>query len=103
MTALTQVDNSGEIFGDKTSIADLARNSFGGFAGEFNSNLDIPIEAVAILKRDWGFEMTTAHILGRQVIASFKDGSKITIQANGVCCSIGDCKRCEHQNEGVIS
>lgn len=101
MAALTHVDNSDEIFGDKTSIADLAHNSFGGMAGEFNSALDIPIEAVAILKRDWPFEISETKIVGRQVIASFKDGSKITIQANGVCCSVGDCDRCHNQIEGI--
>lgn len=95
MTAITHVDNSAEKFGDKVSIADLAHNSFGGLAGEFNSHVDNPAEAMAILQRDWKFELESAATVGRQVTAVFKDGSKLTITANGICCSAGACPRCQ--------
>lgn len=95
MTAITRVDTSGEIHGDNTSIADLAQNSFGGAFGTFNSYLGNPAEAVSILNKDWKFELKDVARDHQQITATFKDGSKLIINADGICCSAGACPRCK--------
>lgn len=81
------VDNSGEIFGDKVSIADLAQYSF---KNESKDTLHI-YRADQILSRDWRDELVSVEMeyaLG--VSATFKDGSVLRIGAPADCCRPGN-------------
>ena len=70
------VDNSAETFGAKTSIADLAQNSFTGTPG-----WSLGSEAAAeTLVRDWKWELAAEPVITQgQVAARFKDGSALTV------------------------
>lgn len=98
MTVQLSVDNTAEIFGDTTSIADLAQFSF---AGEDSQLLHI-YRADEILRADWRDEIREIEMeyaLG--VIATFKDGSKLNVAAWGDCCD--GTFRCPHCGQGGLA
>lgn len=81
------VDNAGDIFASKTTIADLAQFSFTGCdSDEMNV-----YQADAILTRDWRDELADVELEnGMATRAKFKDGSAITVCAWADCCRDGD-------------
>lgn len=99
MMAQVTVDNAGEIFGDKTSIADLAQFSF---AREDSNTLHI-YRADEILQSDWRNEIREVEMeyaLG--ISATFKDGSKLHVSAWGDCCEgVESTYRCPHCGQGA--
>lgn len=90
------IDTSAELFGSKTTIADLAANTF---AGQDSDALTI-YEAEALLRRDWEPEIEPGSVeleYGLSVHARFKDGSAIGISAWASCCEgTGYCPQCWH-------
>lgn len=87
MSLKLTVDNSGEIFGDKTSIADLAQFSFNG---EDSERMHI-YHADQILRRDWRNEIDKLDMeYATGVSAKFKDGSQLHVGAWADCCREGD-------------
>lgn len=91
------VDNSGEKFGDKVSIADLAAFSFNGR----DSDTMHIYQADNILAQDWRDELAGVemeYLVG--VSATFKDGSALRVSAWADCCRPDDdgrmpsCKWC---------
>jgi hypothetical protein len=85
------VNNSGERYAAKVTIADLAQNSFTGMKSD-----DLSIYQVdAILDRHWRDEIETSeeeYLSG--VFVTFKDGSKLSIGAWADCCDGSGCKHC---------
>lgn len=80
----SRVDTTGEIFGDKVTIAHLAEFSFNGA----DSDALTIYQADAILQRDWRDELTGVdmeYLVG--VRASFKDGSALSVSAWAACCT----------------
>ena len=74
-----QVDNSREIFGDKTSIADLAANSFTGFFQTLTNT-----QARDVLARDWKWELASVEDASAHTLAAiFKDGSRLNVEVRG--------------------
>lgn len=91
------VDNSGEKFGDKVSIADLAVFSF----NDRDSDAMHIYQADHILQRDWRDEIAAVdmeYLVG--VSATFKDGSALRVSAWANCCrpdesgAMPSCKWC---------
>lgn len=81
------VDNSGDIFASKTTIADLAQFSF----ASCDSNEMNVYQADAILERDWRDELADVELEnGMATRATFKDGSRIYVSAWADCCREGD-------------
>lgn len=95
------VDNTAEIFGDVTSIADLAQFSF---AGEDSQQLHI-YRADEILRADWRDEIRDVEMeyaLG--ITATFTDGSKLLVSAWGDCCDgAASAYRCPHCGQGAMA
>lgn len=89
--AHVQVNNSDEIFGDATSIADLAQHSF----ADWDANHRNIYQADQRLHRDWRDELADIdmeYLTG--VTARFKDGSVLRVSAWSGCCDHGNCKWC---------
>lgn len=85
--ARTNIDTSGERFGSPVTIAHLAEHSFDGLS---SNTLNI-YQVDAILSTDWKFELENVELeyaLG--AIATFKDGSKLSVSAWDSCCRDGD-------------
>lgn len=92
--ANTTIDNSGELFGSKVSLADIAANSFTAFDSD-----DLHIyRADQILEADWKNELAgpveMEYALG--VSATFKDGSKLHVSAWADCCRPDEDGRYQH-------
>lgn len=81
------VDNAGDVFASKTTIADLAQFSFTGCdSDEMNV-----YQADAILTRDWRDELADVELEnGMATRATFKDGSRLYVSAWADCCREGD-------------
>lgn len=97
MSLQMSVDNRAEIFGDITSIADLAQFSF---TSEDSQALHI-YRAEEILRADWRDEIVDVEMeyaLG--ITATFKDGSKLNVAAWADCCD--RTYRCEHCGQGAL-
>lgn len=98
MSLQLSVDRTAEIFGDLTSIADLAQFSF---TGEDSQKLDI-YRVDEILQADWRDEirdMEMEYALG--VITTFKDGSKLNVAAWADCCD--RTSYCSHCGQGALA
>jgi hypothetical protein len=70
---MLQVDNSGEIFGAKVSIADLAINGFDRYA------LPAALDVKRQLEKDWKHELESCTISVNLAVAKFKDGSRLYV------------------------
>ncbi|WP_404480024.1 hypothetical protein [Novosphingobium sp. BL-52-GroH] len=92
MNLQLSVDNRAEIFGDATSIADLAQFSF---TGEDSQKLDI-YRVDEILQADWSGEIRDMEMeYATGVTTTFKDGSRLTVAAWADCCDrTGYCSHC---------
>ncbi len=90
---MIEVDMREEKFGAAVSIAHLAANSFPGW----DSRTGTIYQADEILTRDWKWELEgdieMEYALG--VIATFKDGSRLRVAAEGSCCD-GPGSGCRH-------
>jgi hypothetical protein len=77
-----EIDNSSEIFGSKTSIADLAQfsNAIKNF-GSMDVDSDIfNIYVYERIVREYKFELTDSQIFEcDRFVLTFKDGSKLTV------------------------
>lgn len=82
------IDNSGQIFGDAVTLADLAANSF----RDWDSDALHIYRAAEIIEKDWTPELSAPvemeHALG--ISATFKDGSKLHVSAWADCCRPDD-------------
>lgn len=98
MSLQLSVDNIAEIFGDATSIADLAQFSF---AGEDSQVLHI-YRADEILRADWRDEIRELEMeYARGVTVTFTDGSRLLVSAWGDCCD--GTYRCPHCGQGGLA
>lgn len=81
------IDNSGDIFASRTTIADLAQFSFTGCDSDEMNVYQVD----AILTRDWRDELADVELEnGMATRAKFKDGSEISVGAWSECCRQGD-------------
>lgn len=81
------IDNSGDIFASRTTIADLAQFSFTGCDSDEMNVYQVD----AILTRDWRDELADVELEnGMATRAKFKDGSALSVSAWADCCSDGD-------------
>ncbi|PNU05825.1 hypothetical protein [Novosphingobium guangzhouense] len=92
------VDNTAEIFGSVTSIADLAQFSF---AGEDSQRLHI-YRAEEIARTDWRDEIRDMEMeYATGISVTFNDGSKLHVAAWADCCD--RTFYCDHCGQGALA